>query len=68
MLVLEKHLEGGLPGSCVARWIERHESALEFRSFLGNIAQAFLEISLWKDALASSNAKCFCRQLKTQIF
>lgn len=68
MVVLRKYLHGGLSGLCETRWVERHESVLEFRSSLAKIAQALLEISLWRDASTSSLASGLLSSIKNSEF
>lgn len=54
--VLEKYLKCKLKSPCQTRWIERHDSILQFTTDLLNIVKALREISEWDDNLSSSKA------------
>lgn len=54
--VLEKYLKCKLKSPCQTRWIERHDSILQFATDLPPIAEALREISQWDDNTSSSKA------------
>jgi len=54
---LKKHLGyHQLSSRCITRWIERHDSLLEFINHLFLIVKSFLEISTWHDSATASKA------------
>lgn len=42
-----------LSGLCESRWIERHDSVLQFKNFLLEIVDVLIEISQWEDNISS---------------
>lgn len=54
--ILKKNLGYQLSSHCTTRWIERHDSLLEFINDLPLIVQSLLEISSWHDSATASKA------------
>lgn len=45
-----------LSGLCETRWIERHDSVLQFKNSLLDIVDALIEISQWEDNISSTKS------------
>lgn len=61
--ILKKYLKHKLSSPCQTRWIERHDSILEFQGDLPLIEQALREISDWNDNFSSSKANLFLKAI-----
>lgn len=55
--VLKKYLKRSLVKLCETRWVERHDSVLQFKSSLTEIIKALTEVSNWEDTVSASTAK-----------
>lgn len=68
--VLQKYLTGhkSLSSLCETRWIERHDSVLQFKNSLVNIVETLSEISQWNDITSSAKAKILISGLCTCDF
>lgn len=61
--MLQKHLKCKLKSPCQTRWIERHDSILQFTTDLPLIVEAFREILEWNDNTSSSKANILLKSL-----
>jgi hypothetical protein len=61
--ILRQVLGHSLTSLCETRWIERHESVIEFKTSFSKICDALEHISNWKDASSSSKAKTLLNAL-----
>lgn len=59
--ILKKHLKHSLSSPCQTRWVERHDSILEFQNDLPKIVASFKEISDWDDDNSASKANNFLK-------
>ncbi|XP_022160331.1 zinc finger MYM-type protein 1-like [Myzus persicae] len=68
--VLKKYLTGhkSLSSLCETRWVERHDSVMEFKNSLVNIVETLTEISQWNDITSSAKAKMLISALCTCDF
>lgn len=55
--VLKKYLKCFLVKLCETRWMERHDSVLQFKSSLTEIINALTEVSNWEDTISASKVK-----------
>ena len=55
--VLKKYLKCSLVRLCETRWVERHDSVLQFKSSLIEIINALTDLSNWEDTVSASKAK-----------
>lgn len=55
--VLKKYLKGSLVKLCETRWVERHDSVLQFKNSLTEIINALTEVTNWEDLMSASKAK-----------
>ncbi|VEN52714.1 unnamed protein product [Callosobruchus maculatus] len=61
--ILMKHLKCKLKSPCQTRWVERHDSILQFVNDLPSIVQALLEITDWDDSTSSSKANILTKAI-----
>lgn len=54
--VLKKYLKNSLNSPCETRWIERHDSLLQFKTDFLKICNALNEVSDWNEGNSSSKA------------
>lgn len=66
--ILKKHLGYQLTSHCVTRWIERHDSVLQFINDLPIILKSLTEISTWYDISTSSKANSLCKTIQDSEF
>jgi len=62
--ILKKHYGSQLSSHCHTRWVERHDSLLEFINDLPLIIKSLSEISTWHDISSSSKANGLCKVIK----
>lgn len=62
--ILKKHFDSQLSSQCPTRWVERHDSLLEFINDLPSIVKILSEISTWHDLSSSSKANSLCKVIK----
>ncbi|CAH1113980.1 unnamed protein product [Psylliodes chrysocephalus] len=69
-LELPQKLDGHsqLKSLCETRWVERHESELQFQSTIQIIVDLLDIISHWKDQDASSKAECLKNAIGSTVF
>ncbi|XP_060845748.1 52 kDa repressor of the inhibitor of the protein kinase-like [Rhopalosiphum padi] len=66
--ILKKHLGYQLTSHCITRWIERHDSVLQFINDLPIILKSLTEISTWYDISTSSKANSLCKTIQDSEF
>ncbi|XP_026819497.1 52 kDa repressor of the inhibitor of the protein kinase-like [Rhopalosiphum maidis] len=57
-----------LTSHCITRWIERHDSVLQFINDLPIILKSLTEISTWYDISTSSKANSLCKTIQDSEF
>lgn len=66
--VLKKVLGHQMRGYCETRWVERHESILEFTEDLPKIAEALRNLSKWRDSSTASKGNNLLCSISTCDF
>nr|CAH7768912.1 unnamed protein product [Callosobruchus chinensis] len=66
--VLKKHLKRKLSSPCQTRWIERHDSILQFQNDLPLICDALREKAEWNDDASSSKGNILLRAVSNCEF
>ncbi|XP_064471819.1 52 kDa repressor of the inhibitor of the protein kinase-like [Ornithodoros turicata] len=56
-VVLKSTLGGQLKGLCETRWVERHDSVIQFRESVGSVSKALDTIADWKEMQSAAKAK-----------
>lgn len=66
--ILKKYLGYQLSSHCITRWVERHDSLLEFINDLPIKLKSLTEISSWHDISTSSKANSLCNVIQDSEF
>lgn len=66
-IVLESKLGGHLHGLCATRWVERHDSVIQFRDHFKSIFESLQSVSKWMDSEASNKAITVMHQLNSEF-
>ncbi|CAH1119753.1 unnamed protein product [Phaedon cochleariae] len=66
--VLKHITKTELKSVCETRWVERHDSILQFKNELPNILQALDKISLWNESESAKKARNFATALRNCEF
>ena len=66
--VFKNILKGQLSGLCETRWVERHDSVIQFKAHLDKIIEALNVISCWEDNDSSCKAESLISSISRTEF